>query len=244
MASNEHYTEILIMASILIVDDDLEVLDLLNQVLTKEHYQVTTATDGEKMDKALENHTFDVVLLDIMLPGRDGLELCKTIRQSHPNIAIIMISAKGEDIDRIIGLEIGADDYLPKPFNSRELVARIKAIMRRNNSSNDNEEIRGIHFGHYYLDPEKLVVNNTLTNEVITLTSGEFSLLHTLAKNMGKPISRERLLNETQGRDATPYDRSIDVMIGRLRQKLEETPQKPRLLKTIRNQGYVLIKNI
>lgn len=230
------------MFSILIVDDDLEVLDLLTQVLEKEHYQVSTVTDGDKMDKILERQSFDVILLDIMLPGRDGLELCKCIRQSHPEIAVIMISAKGEDIDRIIGLEIGADDYLPKPFNSRELLARVKAVLRRKFPAK-NEEKKEIYFGDYCLNAKKLVVHHTVNNKQITLTSGEFSLLHTLAKNLEKPISRERLLNETQGRDATPYDRSIDVMIGRLRQKIEEKPNKPSLLITIRNQGYVLLKN-
>ncbi|MCB1682219.1 MAG: response regulator [Alphaproteobacteria bacterium] len=230
--------------SILVVDDDLEVLDLLKRVFEREHYLVDTATNGEEMDRHLLAGRYDVVLLDVMLPGRDGLQLCKDVREKNPEVAILMISAKGDDVDRIVGLEIGADDYLPKPFNSRELLARIKAVMRRKGSSSEHKEPQDnqtfIAFGDYTIRTGEMIVVRTKNGEPIELTSGEYSLLLALAQRMGRPVDRDTLLNITQGRDAMPYDRSIDVMIGRLRQKLEKKPGKPELIKTVRNQGYVL----
>lgn len=230
--------------SILVVDDDLEVLDLLKKVFEREHYLVDTATDGAAMDRHLEAKSYDVVLLDVMLPGRDGLQLCKEVRARNPDVAILMISAKGDDVDRIVGLEIGADDYLSKPFNSRELLARIKAVMRRKGSLADHKAAKDdqetISFGAYTIRLAEMVVVRTKSEERIDLTSGEYSLLLALAQRMGRPVDRDTLLNITQGRDAMPYDRSIDVMIGRLRQKLEDDPRKPELIKTVRNQGYVL----
>lgn len=230
--------------SVLVVDDDLEVLDLLKKVFEREHYLVDTAMDGAAMDRHLAAKSYDVVLLDVMLPGRDGLQLCKEVRSKSPEVAILMISAKGDDVDRIVGLEIGADDYLPKPFNSRELLARIKAVMRRKGGSTETKTTKDdqalITFGDYTIRTAEMVVVRTKGGAAIELTSGEYSLLLALAQRMGRPVDRDTLLNITQGRDAMPYDRSIDVMIGRLRQKLEKDARKPELIKTVRNQGYVL----
>lgn len=231
--------------SVLVVDDDLEVLDLLKKVFEREHYHVDTATDGAAMDRHLAARSYDVVLLDVMLPGRDGLELCREVRSRNPEVAILIVSAKGDEVDRIVGLEIGADDYLPKPFNSRELLARIKAVMRRKagagapRTAAKDEQVL-IHFGDYTIRTAEMVVVHAASGAPIELTSGEYSLLLALAERMGRPVDRDTLLNITQGRDAMPYDRSIDVMIGRLRHKLEKSPGKPELIKTIRNQGYVL----
>ncbi len=231
--------------SVLVVDDDLEVLDLLKKVFEREHYHVDTATDGAAMDRHLAGRSYDVVLLDVMLPGRDGLELCREVRSRNPEVAILIVSAKGDEVDRIVGLEIGADDYLPKPFNSRELLARIKAVMRRKagagapRTAAKDEQVL-IHFGDYTIRTAEMVVVHAASGEPIELTSGEYSLLLALAERMGRPVDRDTLLNITQGRDAMPYDRSIDVMIGRLRHKLEKSPGKPELIKTVRNQGYVL----
>lgn len=230
--------------SVLVVDDDLEVLDLLKKLFEREHYAVSVATNGDEMEAHLKKGDYDVILLDVMLPGRDGLELCRQIRKDSPDIAILMISAKAEDVDRIVGLEIGADDYVSKPFNSRELLARIKAVMRRKTfKSAPNMKASGgstIVFGDYTIILEERGVINHITKETINLTSGEYSLLLALAERMGRPLDRDTLLNITQGRDAMPYDRSIDVLIGRLRQKLEPNYQKPQYIKTVRNQGYVL----
>lgn len=231
--------------SVLVVDDDLEVLDLLKKVFEREHYHVDTATDGAAMDRHLAARSYDVVLLDVMLPGRDGLELCREVRSRNPEVAILIVSAKGDEVDRIVGLEIGADDYLPKPFNSRELLARIKAVMRRKagpgapRAAAKDEQVL-IPFGDYTIRTAEMVVVHAPSGAPIELTSGEYSLLLALAERMGRPVDRDTLLNITQGRDAMPYDRSIDVMIGRLRQKLEKSPGKPELIKTVRNQGYVL----
>ncbi len=229
--------------SVLVVDDDLEVLDLLKKMFEREHYHVDTATDGAAMDRHLAGRSYDVVLLDVMLPGRDGLELCREVRSRNPEVAILIVSAKGDDVDRIVGLEIGADDYLPKPFNSRELLARIKAVMRRKagvpRPATKDEQVL-IHFGEYTIRTAEMVVVHAPSGAPIELTSGEYSLLLALAERMGRPVDRDTLLNITQGRDAMPYDRSIDVMIGRLRHKLEKAPSKPELIKTVRNQGYVL----
>lgn len=231
--------------SVLVVDDDLEVLDLLKKMFEREHYHVDTATDGAAMDRHLAGRSYDVVLLDVMLPGRDGLELCREVRSKNPEVAILIVSAKGDEVDRIVGLEIGADDYLPKPFNSRELLARIKAVMRRKAgpgapraAAKDAQAL--IHFGDYTIRTAEMIVVQTQSGAPIELTSGEYSLLLALAERMGRPVDRDTLLNITQGRDAMPYDRSIDVMIGRLRHKLEKNPGKPELIKTVRNQGYVL----
>ena len=231
--------------SVLVVDDDLEVLDLLKKLFEREQFHVDTATDDGAMDDHLAAQTYDVVLLDVMLPGKDGLELCREVRSRNPEVAILIVSAKGDDVDRIVGLEIGADDYLPKPFNSRELLARIKAVMRRKSAlsgkkSDSSGSQKLISFGDYTVRTAEMSVVRTATGEPIELTSGEYSLLLAMAERLGRPVDRDTLLNLTQGRDAMPYDRSVDVMIGRLRQKLEKNPGKPTLIKTVRNKGYVL----
>ena len=231
---------------VLIVEDDEEIADLLVNALQGEGYLPQAVKNGRDMFDALQAGHFDVILLDIMLPGRDGLALCRDIRAYDPHIAIIIISAKDGDVDKIIGLEMGADDYLPKPFNSRELVARIRALERRlelgsnNKSDHEQERIRTVLFGPYRLDTGQHTLVNMETSELIHMTSGEFSLLSALAEHMYRPIDRDRLLTLTQGREAVPYDRSIDVLIGRLRKKIEADPSNPVFIKTVRNKGYML----
>lgn len=232
--------------SVLIVDDDQDIRALVRDALMREGYHADTAQDGDDMEVALKRRRYDVVLLDIMMPGRDGLSLCRDIRTSHPETAIVMISAKGQDIDKIVGLEVGADDYLAKPFNSRELIARIRAVMRRVQPDGaaapapNNTQDKAIRFAGFALDAGRHALTREEDGQDIDLTSGEFALLLALAQSKGRAVDRNRLLNVTAGRDAMPYDRSIDVLISRLRKKLGDDSTPPRLIKTIRNVGYML----
>ena len=226
---------------ILIVDDDREIRDLLARFLAKHGYRVEVAADGRAMRKALADWRIDLIVLDLMLPGEDGLVLCRRLR-AESSIPVIMLTAMGEDIDRIIGLEIGADDYVSKPFNPRELLARIKAVLRR---AGEPQTSRGAHregtalaFAGWRLDPaaRKLTAPDGAD---VALTAGEFELLAALVEHPQRVMSREQLLDLTRGREAAPFDRSIDVQVSRLRRKLETDPSRPELIKTVRNGGYV-----
>ncbi|HRH81105.1 MAG TPA: response regulator [Thiobacillaceae bacterium] len=226
---------------LLIVDDDAELRDLLREYLGQAGFQVAAVADGREMQHALAASPFDLVILDIMLPGEDGLALCRRLRAAS-RIPILMLTARGDEIDRIVGLEMGADDYLAKPFNPRELLARVRSILRRANSLPENlagEDVHRFRFAGWGLDTRTRQLLSP-TGVVVDLSGAEYKILHVLAEHPNRVLSRDQLLEFTQGREATAYDRSIDVQIGRLRRKLDDDPREPRLIKTVRNEGYVL----
>ncbi len=222
---------------ILVVDDDGEIRDLLSRFLTKHGFEVTTTGDGRQMAAALDASPIDLVILDLMLPGEDGLSICRKIRQ-HSAIPIIMLTAMGDEADRILGLEIGADDYVPKPFNPRELLARIKAVLRRS-AAKDQPKGGGIYrFEDWTLDPlrrELIAPDGRLVN----LTGGEFDLLFAFVEHPQRILTRDQLLDLTRGRNATPFDRSVDILVSRLRQKIEPDSREPKFIKTVRAAGYI-----
>ncbi len=225
---------------LLVVDDAPELRKLLKSYLSQEGYEVEAVEDGTSMDRYLGRQKVDLLILDLMLPGEDGLSIGRRVRQQW-NIPIIILSARGEDIDRIVGLEMGADDYLTKPFNPRELLARIRSVLRR--CSETKEALEREESGRYAFGPFRLDVQQHKfyrDGEEIPLTAGEFKLLRVLAENANRVLSRERLLKMTKGYDYTPFDRSIDVCVGRLRKKIEDDPSHPRYLRTIRGVGYIL----
>jgi two-component system, OmpR family, phosphate regulon response regulator OmpR len=227
---------------ILVVDDDMRLRSLLERYLVEQGYQVRTAANSEQMDRLLERENFHLMVLDLMLPGEDGLSICRRMRQKENDLPIVMLTAKGDEVDRIIGLEMGADDYLPKPFNPRELLARIKAVLRRRTleapgAPSQAEQI--VSFGRYQL--------NLATREMsadgqpITLTSGEFAVLKSLVTHPRVPLSRDKLMNLARGRDYSALERSIDVQVSRLRRLLEEDPANPRYIQTVWGLGYVFV---
>jgi len=226
---------------ILVVDDDREIRSLVAQLLRKHGFRVTDAADGREMTQAMEAGRYDLVVLDLMLPGEDGLSLCRRVRATS-SMPIIMLTAMGEDTDRIVGLEMGADDYLAKPFNPRELLARIRAVLRR--SGGEAPEALGEEgglraFEGWTLDLSKRELRSPDAT-LVPLTAGEYELLVAIVERPGRVLSRDQLLDLTRGRDAGPFDRSIDVQISRLRRKLEIDPKEPQLIKTVRGGGYVL----
>jgi two-component system OmpR family response regulator len=226
---------------ILIVDDDAEIRTLLSRYLQKNGLRATAVADGRAMWPALDKATFDLIVLDLMLPGDDGLTLCRTLR-AHSDIPIIMLTARGEETDRIVGLEMGADDYLPKPFSARELLARIKVILRRARSLPPNlrpEEEREIHFGDWVLD----TAHRHLVSPagVVTPVGGaEYRLLRIFLAHPNRVLSRDQLVEMTQGKEADALDRSIDVQVSRLRRRLGDGSRDPGMIKTVRGEGYVL----
>lgn len=232
--------------NILVVDDDAEIRDLLGDYLRKNSYQVTGVADGKGMSAALEREHIDLVVLDLMLPGEDGLVLCRNLR-AHSNIPVIMLTARGDETDRIVGLEMGADDYLPKPFNPRELLARIKSVLRRAQQvlpeNHPIEDSRYIQFGEWKLDvvARHLVAVDGL---VVTLSGAEYRLLKIFLEHPNRVLSRDQLLDLTQGRDTEPFDRSIDVQVSRLRQRLRDDAKEPCIIKTVRGEGYVLATSV
>jgi two-component system OmpR family response regulator len=225
---------------LLIVDDDREIRDLLSRFLTKHGCRVTTARDGREMNRAIADWSIDLVVLDLMLPGSDGLTLCRELR-SDSDVPVIMLTAMGEETDRIVGLEMGADDYLAKPFNPRELLARVKAVLRRRDPlhrATRDPDHEAVHFGGWELDMATRVLRNP-DGAVVDLTAGEFELLSVFALHSRRVLSRDQILDMTRGRSAAPFDRSVDVQVGRLRRKIEPDPGKPLLIKTVRGGGYV-----
>lgn len=230
---------------LLVVDDDTELRNLLGDYLRKNGYQVSLAEDGNAMRKALADNAIDLIVLDLMLPNEDGLVLCRNLRV-HSNIPVIMLTAKGDETDRIIGLEMGADDYLPKPFNPRELLARIKSVLRRAHALPDSQESKGgryLKFAHWQLDTvtRNLVAENGL---VVALSGAEYRLLKIFLEHANRILSREQLLDMTQGKDAEPFDRSIDVQISRLRQRLGDDAKEPAIIKTVRGEGYIMATEV
>ena len=222
---------------LLVVDDDPGIRDLLCQYLGEQGFRVSAAEDGKAMDAWLATNTADLVILDLMLPGEDGLSLARRLRGEH-KLPIIIISARGEDVDRIVGLEVGADDYLPKPFNPRELLARIRAVLRRNWPVAASREDIGAEyvFGPFRFVPEKRVLYRD-TSEV-DLSKAEFDLLTVLVEHPNRVLSRDFIMECLGGNDRDPFDRSIDVRVTRLRRKIEEDPAQPRFVRTVWGLGY------
>ena len=236
---------------ILIVDDDRDIRGLLADYLEKQGLRCTTAADGREMKAALEKHRVDLIVLDLMMPGEDGLTLCRNLRatHAHANTPILMLTARGEDMDRIIGLEMGADDYLPKPFVPRELYARIRAILRRARALPPNLEAsppgqaRELHFAGWRLD----TVNRHLIDAagtVVPLSGAEYRMLGVFLAHPQRVLSRDQLMEFTQGREADVFDRSIDLLVSRLRQRLGDNAREPAIIKTVRNEGYVLSSEV
>ncbi len=227
---------------ILVVDDDADLRWMVNKYLSKHEYSVTLAEDGEKMREALEHESFDLAILDINLPGEDGLSLARYLRSNH-NIGIIMLSAAAEVFDRIVGLEMGADDYVTKPFEPRELLARVKSVLRRlqevSEASADGAA-KLVKFGEFSLDLETHQLLDQ-ENQAVSLTSMEFDLLKAFAENPNKVLNRDQLLNLSHNRDWDPFDRSIDIRITRLRRKIEKQPSQPQIIKTVRGAGYIFV---
>ncbi len=234
---------------ILIVDDDVEICQLLSQFLIKQGYGVDFAHDGLSMRRLIKQHSFDLLVLDIMLPVEDGLSLCQTLR-SKSNVPIIFVSANGSEADRILGLELGGDDYLVKPFGPRELLARIKALLRRtsgNLSASDMSSHLGvlpmIRFGRWAVDRNRrLLMDNN--NVVVSLSAGEYDLLLVFLDHPDRVLTRNQLLELTRGREADAFDRAVDVQVGRLRKKIESDPKEPEYIKTIRGGGYQFIASV
>ena len=222
---------------LLVVDDDSGIRDLLSRYLTEQGFRVSAVGDGQAMDAWLAQATPDLVILDLMLPGEDGLSLARRLSSDH-GFPIIMISARGEDIDRIVGLEVGADDYLPKPFNPRELLARIRAVLRRNNKP-DISAAAGeteFTFGPYCLKTEQRCLY--LLNQEVDLSRAEYELLEVFVRHPSRVLSRDFIMESLGGEDRDPYDRSIDVRVTRLRHKIEQDPSRPHYIRTVWGAGY------
>ncbi len=231
-------------AHILVVEDDREIRDLVARCLRANEWRVSLAGDGREMDAALATGRVDLVVLDVMLPKEDGLSLCRRLRATM-TLPILIVSAKGDDIDRVVGLEIGADDYMAKPFNPRELVARVKALLRRSAMATTTPAVkaRRLGFAGWTMDTRL----RTLTNPDgarTTLTPAEFDLLQVLCERGGRVLNRDQLLDLTQGRLAGPNDRSVDILVSRLRRKLEPDPARPVLIRTVRSGGYEFVADV
>lgn len=221
--------------SILIIDDDKKLNQLLVTFLGEFGFRVLTATRPTLGLKMLKKEAPDLVILDIMLPEMDGFQVCKTIRETH-SVPIIMLTARGETTDKIVGLELGADDYLPKPFEPRELVARIHSVIRR---ASGMGERRPLSFGPLEIDFTRRSAH--LNNDLLDLTTNEFTALTLLVKNAGKVLDRDQILQELRGMDSEAFNRSVDITMSRLRQKLKDDPRAPNFIKTVWGVGYVFI---
>lgn len=227
---------------ILIVDDDERLRRLLERFLTEQGYRVRGVENAEQMDRVLARELFNLVVLDLMMPGEDGLSVCSRLRASNNQVPIIMLTAKGDEASRIQGLELGADDYLAKPFNPRELLARIKAVLRRQNTSvpgaPGNEEA-SVSFGDYSLSLATRELSKG--DQVHMLTTGEFAVLKALVEHAREPLTRDKLMNLARGREWDALERSIDVQVSRLRRMIEPDPSKPRYIQTVWGVGYVFV---
>ncbi len=222
---------------LLVVDDDPGIRELLSQYLTEQGFDVSAVEDGVAMDAWLAEHSADLVILDLMLPGEDGLSLARRLQSDH-RLPIIMVSARGEEVDRIVGLEVGADDYLAKPFNFRELLARIRAVLRRNLPATKPEVNEGSQytFGPFRFEPEKRVLFRDA--EEVDLSRAEFELLRVFVEHPNQILSRDFIMERLGGNDRDPFDRSVDVRVTRLRHKIEEDPAHPRYVRTVWGVGY------
>ena len=227
---------------LLVVDDDSRLRDLLVRYLGEQGLEVKAVGDAPQMDKLRTREHFDLIVLDLMLPGEDGLTICRRLRGTGDTTPIIMLTAKGEEVDRIVGLEMGADDYLPKPFNPRELLARIHAVLRRQSSTppgTPQADEPAVRFGGIEVDfaagaPKR-------GDELLRLTTGEFAVLKVLLQHPRQPLSRDKLMALARGREQGPFDRAIDVQVSRLRKMIESDPTQPRYLQTVWGFGYVFV---
>lgn len=233
---------------ILVVDDDREIRELITDYLIKSGYRATAAANGREMRAVLSSSLVDLVVLDIMMPGDDGLTLCRQLRSDpRQNLPVLMLTARSEETDRILGLEMGADDYLIKPFVARELLARIKAILRRTRALPPNLHITGagriLAFGEWQLDTS---ARHLLDSDgvIVALSGAEYRLLRVFLDHPQRVLNRDQLLNLTQGRDAELFERSIDLLVSRLRQRLREDAREPAYIKTVRSEGYVLASTV
>jgi two-component system, OmpR family, response regulator len=233
---------------LLLVDDDRQLLTLLADYLRTAGYRVSTATQGREMRAVLAAEQIDLVVLDLMLPGEDGLALCRDLRarEAEP-LPILMLTARGDEADRVLGLEMGADDYIAKPFATRELLARIRAVLRRTRQLppglTPQRQARRLAFNDWVLDTTARHLLDA-AGTLVPLTGGEYRLLRTLLDHPQRVLSRDQLLNLTQGRDADPFDRSIDLLVSRLRRRLRDDAKEARLVKTVRNEGYVFCATV
>jgi len=236
----------MISKQVLVVDDDQAIRELLAEYLSKNNFEVLTAEDGIEMDLLLTNNNPDLIILDIMLPGDDGFTLCQRIRQTS-NVPIIMLTANSDEMDRILGLEIGADDYIAKPFSPRELLARIKALLRRTNFVKDalkvEEKPRYIAFADWILDTLQHNLQDK-NGQLIPLTGADFQLLTLFLENKNRAVSRDQISQALHGRDAFANERGIDVHLSRLRQCLGDDAKAPKIIKTVRGAGYVFIAEV
>ncbi|SMC29749.1 two-component system, OmpR family, response regulator [Andreprevotia lacus DSM 23236] len=225
---------------LLIVDDDPDIRDLLAAYLGDYGYEVDKAGNGDEMHALMHEHHYQLLVLDLMLPGEDGLSLCRNLRQQS-DLPVIMLTARGDPLDRVIGLEMGADDYLPKPFEPRELVARIQTVLRRSrNGAKQKQDVAPIayRFAGWHLSVLRRQLT-TPSNMVVPLSNAEFRLLMVFLDAPHRVLSRDLLLDLARGRSIEAFDRSIDLLVSRVRQKLSDDPREPKLIKTIRGEGYV-----
>ena len=228
---------------LLVVDDDPRLRDLLRRYLGENGFQVFVADNGVTMNRLWLRERFDALILDLMMPGEDGLQILRRLREQKDTTPIIMLTARGEDVDRIVGLEMGADDYIPKPFNPRELLARIHAVLRRRPAADApgapsmTDEV--VKFGEFELDLGTRVLRKN--GEPVPLTTGEFAVLKAFARHPKQPLSRDKLMEIARGREYEAFDRSLDVQVSRLRKMIEPDPSKPRFLQTVWGVGYVFI---
>ena len=228
---------------VVVVDDDARIRDLLRRYLSQEGFEVTVAEDGRALNRLLLRDSVDLIVLDLMMPGEDGLSICRRLRAANDRTPIIMLTAKSEDVDRIVGLEVGADDYLGKPFNPRELLARIHAVLRRRPPT----EVPGapsmdqqlVKFGPFDFDLGQRTLRKS--GEDVPLTTGEFAMLKALVRHPRQPLSREKLAQLARGREFEPFDRSLDVQMSRLRKLIETDAAAPRYLQTVWGVGYVFV---
>ena len=228
---------------LLVVDDDPRLRDLLRRYLGENGFTVFVAENGAAMNRLWLRERFDALILDLMMPGEDGLQILRRLREQKDMTPIIMLTARGEDVDRIVGLEMGADDYIPKPFNPRELLARIHAVLRRRPANEvpgaPSMEGEVVKFGEFELDLGTRELRKN--GEPMPLTTGEFAVLKAFARHPGQPLSRDKLMEIARGREYEVFDRSLDVQVSRLRKLIEPDPSKPRFLQTVWGLGYIFI---
>jgi len=230
-------------AHLLVVDDDREIRALVGDYLKNNGYRVSLAADGRQMFAVLRDSRIDLVVLDLMLPGEDGLSLCRKLR-AQSNLPVLMLTAKGDPFDRVLGLEMGADDYLPKPFEPRELLARIRSVLRRAQALPANPAPpRRLCFAGWTLDGESHQLHSP-EGVLVALSGAEYRLLTVFLSHPNRVLTRDQLMDLTRGREADPFDRSIDLRVSRLRQKLGDDARAPALIKTLRNEGYILAASV
>ena len=228
---------------LLVVDDDPKLRDLLHRYLTAQQFEVGLAIDGASMNRLLQKETWDLIILDLMLPGEDGLSIMRRLRGANVRTPVIILTAKGDDVDRIVGLEMGADDYLPKPFNPRELLARINAVLRRQPGPESPgapaTDIGEVRFGPFVFDPALRSLSRD--GQAVPLTTGEYSVLKVFARHPRQPLNRDKLMVLARGREYGAFDRSLDVQVSRLRKLIETDPTNPRYIQTVWGVGYVFV---